>query len=146
MFETLIAAIGGGGFGFIGSIASRLLAVFEEYQKRKTLAIHLQHELKLQEIQLKHRVDEREAEAEIAHTEAQMAGLVHSYRHDAAYRDSRLQWVRPFLTTFSFALVGVFYFHSDTAAAVRVYIALSCVSMASASFTWWFADRGRRPA
>lgn len=143
MVETLLTLLAGGGTGLLGSMVGRVAGFFEEKQKLKRLEIEFSHELKLQEIQIAARINEREHEKDIADTNAYSQALVGSYSHDSSYGNSLLRWVRPALTVILLVMTGWIYYTSDIEI-VQADIAKLVVFYAGTAVAWWFADRSGR--
>lgn len=143
MVETLLTLLAGGGTGLLGSLFGRITGLFEEKQKIKRLEIELAHELKLQEMQISARINEREHEAEIAETGAYAQALIGSYSHDSSYANTLLRWVRPALTVFLLVMTGWVY-HTSSGDVVKADIAKLIVFYAGTAVAWWFADRSGR--
>lgn len=85
MVEAILTGLTGGGSGFLGSIASRFMGIFEAREKTKMLKVEHEHELKLLELQQREASEEREHEFAIVNTQAQTQTLNASYQHDSQY-------------------------------------------------------------
>lgn len=140
MVEAILTGLAGGGSGFLGSIASRFMGIFEAREKTKMLKLEHEHELKLLELQQREASEEREHEFAIVNTQAQTQTLNASYQHDSGYNKSALRWVRPILT---FMLVGTCagMFFSTNDAEMQQRIIDQVLYLAGLALGWWFGDR-----
>ena len=143
MVETLLAALAGGGTGLLGSLFGRIAGFFEEKQKIKRLEIELQHELKLQEMQMADKREERESEQAIVYAQQDTLALTGSYQHDASYNDSALRWVRPILTTLLIC-GSVWVYQTIPDELTKSDVAKQIVYFTGVAIAWWFADRSGR--
>lgn len=137
IIEALLGVITGG----IGSWVSKGLGLLEKKQD-------YEHELRLQEMQMRARQSETENELAIAQ-EASFAGMRQaSYEHDIAagetsrWVNNTLRMVRPVLTLLLVLLVWAIWM---TLAREDGYLQKQIVDgvlfMASAALAWWFGDR-----
>lgn len=139
----IASAAAGGLTGLLGSVVGRVAGYFEEKQKTKRLQIELDHELKLQDMQLKDKQAEREHEAEIVFDGNATESLIGSYEHDSSYNGSALRWVRPVLTLL---LIGLTFWVYDSLPdqTSKADIGSQIVYLTTVAISWWFADRSGR--
>ena len=144
MLDLLLNVLTGGGLGLLGSVATKLLGLFEAAQRRKDRAIDHAHELALLKLQGEQRTVEREHELAIAQESTWGAVRAASYAHDESYGSNGaaawLRWVRPALTVMLIGLTATVFFTSHDAA-TRGEIASGVTVMAMMALTWWFGDR-----
>lgn len=113
--------------GGIGSVLTKGVSIFENYQKAK--------------IDEKRRSDELEMAKINAAKDTQVA----SFQHDSGI-DMHMPWVnavralvRPAITGYALALITIFYFFADVTD--RSLIVASALELASMSVSWWFGSR-----
>ena len=146
MFDVIMGIVSGGATGIFGSLLGRVAGIFEASQKRKSMALEFDHELKMQGINLQARNQELEIEERIASTETAASMRQASYAHDTGYgKPSKwvvniLRLVRPFLTIMLLALtVMVFYNVHDEG--LKVNVINQILFMTSMALSWWWGDR-----
>ena len=146
MFGMIASALTGGGFGLIGSLASKAIGLFEAGQKRKDKALEYEQELKLLDKQAALRTAETENELALADAETSASLREASYSHDNSMGKPHrwvvdvLRLVRPVLTGFLLILVGGIYFTTDDFA-MKAGVVDSVLFMTASAVTWWFGDR-----
>lgn len=162
-----LSAAGGGLFGLLGTVAGRVIGLFERREARADRALEMSHELKrwnheekLQRLQMEADRQETEDELAIAATAGSYAGLTASLRADAALDAPR--WVnavralvRPVLTPLLWVAVFIVFYRTASnearwiaeaeRAELIVYLVNSVVFAATAATLWWFGDRPLRP-
>ena len=146
MFGMIASALTGGGFGLIGSLASKAIGLFEAGQKRKDKALEYEQELKLLDRQAALTTAETENELALVNAETSANLREASYSHDNSVGKPHrwvvdvLRLVRPVLTGFLLILVGGIYFTVDDFA-MKAGIIDSVLFMTASAVTWWFGDR-----
>lgn len=141
--ESLVTAVLGGGTGLLGSVVGRVAGYFEEKQKLKRLEVELAHEIRLQEMTLADKKEERESHLSAVYAEQDTLALRGSYEHDVSYTDSYLRWVRPVLTLILLLLTTGVYFTVE-GEDVEKQVATQIVYFTCVAVSWWFADRSGR--
>ena len=146
MFGMIASALTGGGFGLIGSLASKAIGLFEAGQKRKDKALEYEQELKLLDRQAALTTAETENELALVNAETSASLREASYSHDNSVGKPHrwvvdvLRLVRPVLTAFLLILVGGIYFTTNDFA-MKAGVIDSILFMTSSAVTWWFGDR-----
>jgi|TARA_R100000655_G_scaffold1900_5_gene7125 ammonia channel protein AmtB len=156
MLDVLGAVFSGGLTGILGSAVSGIFKFLEVREANKAKVADRQHELRLQEIQMKAFQQETERELAIASQKSASEQMVASYDHDSKIGEgsqwcvNTLRLVRPAITLLSWAMVTMIWFTMnkgflDAASQSEVmrYLIMTTVYTASASTLWWFGDRGR---
>ena len=156
MLDVLGAVFSGGLTGILGSAVSGIFKFLEVREANKAKVADRQHELRLQEIQMKAYQQETERELAIASQKSASEQMVASYDHDTKIGEgsqwcvNTLRLVRPAITLLSWAMVTMIWFTMnkgflDAASQSEVmrYLIMTTVYTASASTLWWFGDRGR---
>ena len=134
--------LGGAGGGLLGSLINRFVGVYEKKKERDFI-------LQKYELDAKERARERESEERIVESSAASASLQASYLHDSNIGSASLwvinilRLVRPTLTTLSGIMLAVIFFNINNPE-LEESIVLAVVAISTGSWTWWFADRGRK--
>lgn len=140
--------------GLFGSLISGVMGYFERRQQLEHDKAKWAHETSLQELNMKARGQELEAEDQIAQTHMISETLKGSYEHDASYgptspwASNALRFVRPLLAFSLLGLVGWFWFSAPLMQVadnltLREAIVLKTLFLAEVAVTWFFADRRR---
>ena len=157
----LATLIAGPALGVVGSFISSILGMIEKKQELKHEEIRQQRrdeqEIRLQEMNLQARGEEREHEGYINYTNAVTDQLQASYAHDASYGSvykwaaTLLRFVRPGLTVLLLWLVYYFWgtvpndmVHLDLGLPMKEAIISKTLIMAEMAVTWWFLDRRKQ--
>ena len=156
MLDVLGAVFSGGLTGILGSAVSGIFKFLEVREANKAKVADRQHELRLQEIQMKAFQQETERELAIASQKSASEQMVASYDHDSKIGEgaqwcvNTLRLVRPAITLLSWAMVTMIWFTMNkgfldqaSQSEVMRYLIMTTVYTASASTLWWFGDRGR---
>jgi ammonia channel protein AmtB len=156
MLDVLGAVFSGGLTGILGSAVSGIFKFLEVREANKAKVADRQHELRLQEIQMKAYQQETERELAIASQKSASEQMVASYDHDSKIGEgsqwcvNTLRLVRPAITLLSWAMVTMIWFTMNkgfldqaSQSEVMRYLIMTTVYTASASTLWWFGDRGR---
>ena len=156
MLDVLGAVFSGGLTGILGSAVSGIFKFLEVREANKAKVADRQHELRLQEIQMKAFQQETERELAIASQKSASEQMVASYDHDSKIGEgsqwcvNTLRLVRPAITLLSWAMVTMIWFTMNkgfldqaSQSEVMQYLIMTTVYTASASTLWWFGDRGR---
>jgi len=134
--------LGGAGGGLLGSLINRFVGVYEKKKERDFI-------LQKYELDAKERARERESEERIVESSAASASLQASYLHDSNIGSASLwvinilRLVRPTLTALSGIMLAVIFFNINNPE-LEESIVLAVVAISTGSWTWWFADRGRK--
>ena len=156
MLDVLGAVFSGGLTGILGAAVSGIFKFLEVREANKAKVADRQHELRLQEIQMKAFQQETERELAIASQKCGSEQMVSSYDHDSKIGEgsqwcvNTLRLVRPAITLLSWAMVTMIWFTMNkgfldqaSQSEVMRYLIMTTVYTASASTLWWFGDRGR---
>ena len=148
MLDILGAVFSGGMTGILGSAVSGIFKFLEVREANKAKEADRQHELKLQDLQMKAFAQETERELAIASQKTASEQLMGSYQHDSQVGEgsqwvvNTLRLVRPVVTIIWFTLNRGFIDEATQNDVVR-YLIMTTVYTASAATLWWFGDRGR---
>ena len=156
MLDILGAVFSGGMTGILGSAVSGIFKFLEVREANKAKEADRQHELKLQDLQMKAFAQETERELAIASQQTASEQLMGSYQHDSQAGEgsqwvvNTLRLVRPVITILAWVMVTIIWFtltrgfiDEATQSDVVRYWIMTTVYTASASTLWWFGDRGR---
>lgn len=145
IFSVGSSAVTGGLFGLIGSLLGSALEIWKTKQANDFKLKEWDHELALQELQMRARQEETEQEIHLAAEKGSWDGLVSSQQAMASERPS-YAWVdafksvtRPGITWMFVVYIGVLMVRLDGAAQLALLDALTFMAMTSIS--WWFGDR-----
>lgn len=146
--EELIGSVAGGGLlGLFGSIADRVMAIFERREARRDRLIQNEHELRL--IQEQRQTSQLETEQDLAliQSAGSYRGLEASLEHDSKIDDVS-PWVnnvralvRPTLT--ATALLAMIAMTWTLGANYQMTLVESVVFVATTATVWWFGDRAK---
>lgn len=166
--ELGLSAAGGGLFGVAGTLAGRVVGLFEMRERRRDQALAFEHEAKrwkqehdMQILQMQAQREETESELALANATGSWSALGASYAADTV--GDTYRWVhavralvRPGLTLGLWCVVVLLFYRTASmqaawfAAADRAetmtYLIDSVVFAASAATLWWFGDRPVRRA
>ncbi len=159
--------LAGGATGLLGTVAGRLIGLFERRQDRIAAAENRgfererwAHELRLAEQSAGHEAAARAADLEKAKEEAAGRALARSVEADAGVKasypwvDAVRALVRPALTLLLWLVATGIYWSLQSAsgfladaerADLARYLTASVVYCATAATLWWFGDRAPRP-
>lgn len=159
-----ISAASGGLFGVAGTIAGRVVGLFEMRERRRDQALAFEHETRrwkqehdMHLLHMQGRREETQSELALANVTGSWSALGASYTAEAGVGDS-YKWVqavralvRPGLTLGLWCVVVLIFFQTTGAQAVWLasadraevlaYLIDSVVFAATAATLWWFGDR-----
>ena len=147
MEELIGSAAGGGLLGIFGSVANRVIGIWEAREERENMRVEHAHELRLVEEQRESARVETEMELARVQTEGSYEGLAESLRHDSSMDDVS-PWVnniralvRPSLTgTSLIAMIVMAFSLSD----MRLELVEAVTFVGTTAAVWWFGDRSTR--
>ena len=149
LLGTGISALGGGVFGLVGNIASKVFGYIENGQSNTQRQAEWQHETELLKLQLQLKMQETENEQALLPSQS-LDALGASIRSDAGYGAS-YKWVdavralvRPALTLGLAGFLAAAFFAMPEGAADKTYVVDSLVFASVTAITWWFGDRAPR--
>lgn len=148
------SAAGGGVFGFLGSIANRAAGYFETRQRLAHERASWDHEMALQDLQMRARAEETEQEIDLTNVQGSWAGFRQSIESAATPSGSPVLdmvrgIVRPLLTLLLVGLSFAIFVYvmrdegmGDRSVMIRFFI-VEILFLTSMAVAWWFGDRGR---
>jgi len=144
---TGASALGGGLFGLLGNVATKILGYFTAKQEFVQKQAEWAHELDLQKLQMQAKAQETEQEVQIAQSQGSWSGLAASVTAEGGIGAS-YPWVnavraltRPSLTLGLTAFLACAFFAMTPGDIDRAYVADSLVFAAVTAIVWWFGDR-----
>ncbi|WP_027068518.1 hypothetical protein [Euryhalocaulis caribicus] len=157
------SALSGGLFGLLGTVAGRVIGVFERREARADRALEMEHDVRrwgheqdLQALQMEARRQETEDELAITAVAGSYAGLTASLNAEAGidapgWVNAVRALVRPVITPLLWVAVFIVFYRTASnearwiaeaeRAALISYLANSVVFAATAATLWWFGDR-----
>ena len=151
ILETLIgtgaSALGGGLFGLVGNVASKVIGIFEAKQQFAQKKEEWGHEERLLDMQTKAKVQETEQELAVTAASGSWSGLGESLKAETSI-GATYPWVnavralvRPALTLGLASFLCAAFFAMPAGDIDRAYVADSLVFAAVTAIVWWFGDR-----
>ena len=147
LIGTGTAALGGGLFGLLGNVASKVVGLFESKQAFAQKREEWTHEERLLDLQMKAKAAESEQELAVAAASGSWGGLGDSLKSETAI-GATYAWVnavralvRPALTLGLASFLCAAFFALPPGDLDRAYVADSLVFAAVTSIVWWFGDR-----
>ena len=144
---TGASALGGGLFGLVGNVASKVIGIFEAKQEFAQKKEEWGHEERLLDMQTKAKVQETEQELAVTATSGSWSGLGESLKAETAI-GATYPWVnairalvRPALTLGLASFLCAAFFALSPGDIDRAYVADSLVFAAVTAIVWWFGDR-----
>ena len=141
----------GGIFGLFGSVVGVAAKHFQEKQRQEWEEKKWDQEIRLQELQLRAKVEETEQEILLANTAGSWKGLVSSHTAAANVGKTHM-WVndvkalfRPALTLVLWVLAFMVFKDLSKDEALAQYMVYSVFFSASTATVWWFGDRALTP-
>lgn len=141
------SGLGGGLFGLIGNLGSKIVGLFEAKQTFAQKKEEWAHEERLLDMQTKAKVEETESELSIAASSGSWGGLTESLKSETAI-GATYPWVnavralvRPALTLGLAGFLCAAFFAMTPGDIDRAYVADSLVFAAVTAIVWWFGDR-----
>lgn len=153
LFGTGASAFGGGLFGLLGNVATKIVGIYEARQAFTQEQAKWSHETDLLRLQMQAKAAETEQEMQIAQSQGSWGGLTASVSAEGGVANS-YPWVnavraltRPALTLGLALFLACAFFAMDPGDIDRAYVADSLVFAAVTAIVWWFGDRApRKPA
>lgn len=147
LIGTGASAFGGGLFGLVGNVASKVVGIFEAKQVFAQKKEEWGHEERLLDMQMKAKAAETEQELAVTAQSGSWSGLGESLKAEAAV-GATYPWVnavralvRPALTLGLASFLCAAFFAMAPGDIDRAYVADSLVFAAVSSIVWWFGDR-----
>jgi hypothetical protein len=156
LVDLSASAVSGGLFGFLGTVAGRVMSLFEKREARKDRVLELEHETKkwghesaLLTLQMQAKAEETERDISLAETAGAWSALSESQKADAAIRPS-YPWVdairaltRPTLTLMLWVICFAIFLtlKGDYAKEFAGTLIQTAAFAATAATLWWFGDR-----
>ena len=144
---TGASALGGGLFGLLGNVASKVIGLFEAKQQFAQKKEEWGHEERLLDMQVKAKAAETEQELAVTAASGSWGGLTESLKAEGSVGAS-YPWVnavralvRPALTLGLASFLCAAFFAMTPGDIDRAYVADSLVFAAVTAIVWWFGDR-----
>ena len=142
-----VSALGGGLFGRLGNVATKVIGLFEAKQEFVQKKEEWGHEERLLDMQVKAKAAETEQELAVAAQSGSWSGLSESLKSETAI-GATYPWVnavrglvRPALTLGLASFLCAAFFAMPAGDIDRAYVADSLVFAAVTAIVWWFGDR-----
>ncbi|MDE2492919.1 MAG: hypothetical protein KGL97_03355 [Alphaproteobacteria bacterium] len=147
LFGTGASALGGGLFGLLGNIGTKIVGLFEAKQAFAQKKEEWSHEERLLDMQMKARAAETEQELAVTASSGSWSGLAESLKAETGI-GATYPWVnavralvRPALTLGLAGFLCAAFFAMAPGDIDRAYVADSLVFAAVTAVVWWFGDR-----
>ena len=147
LFGAGASALGGGLFGLLGNIGTKVIGLFEAKQAFAQKKEEWSHEERLLDMQMKAHAAETEQELAITASSGSWSGLGESLKAESAI-GATYPWVnavralvRPALTLGLASFLCAAFFAMPAGDIDRAYVADSLVFAAVTAVVWWFGDR-----
>ena len=144
---TGASALGGGLFGLLGNVASKVIGIFEAKQAFVQKKEEWGHEERLLDMQVKAKAAESEQELAVTAASGSWGGLGESLKAETSI-GATYPWVnavralvRPALTLGLASFLCAAFFAMTPGDIDRAYVADSLVFAAVTAIVWWFGDR-----
>jgi hypothetical protein len=141
------SAFGGGLFGLLGNVASKVIGLYEARQTFAQKKEEWGHEERLLDMQMKAKAAETEQELAVTAASGSWGGLTESLKAETAI-GSTYAWVnavralvRPALTLSLSGFLCAAFFALPEADPGRAAVTDSLVFAAVTAIVWWFGDR-----
>ena len=147
LIGTGASALGGGLFGLVGNVASKLIGIVEAKQEFAQKKEEWGHEERLLDMQTKAKAAETEGELAVTASSGSWSGLAESLKAETAI-GATYPWVnavralvRPALTLGLASFLCAAFFALTPGDIDRAYVADSLIFAAVTAIVWWFGDR-----
>ena len=147
LVDTGLSAVGGGLFGLVGNVATKIIGIFEAKQTFAQKKEEWAHEERLLDMQTKAKAAETEQELAVTASSGSWGGLTESLKSEVAI-GATYPWVnavralvRPALTLGLAGFLCTAFFAMTPGDIDRAYVADSLVFAAVTAIVWWFGDR-----
>jgi len=147
LIGTGASALGGGLFGLVGNVASKLIGIVEAKQEFAQKKEEWGHEERLLDMQTKAKAAETEQELAVTASSGSWSGLAESLKAETAI-GATYPWVnavralvRPALTLGLASFLCAAFFALTPGDIDRAYVADSLIFAAVTAIVWWFGDR-----
>jgi hypothetical protein len=147
LIGTGASALGGGLFGLLGNVASKVIGIFEAKQAFAQKKEEWGHEERLLDMQTKAKAAETEQELSVTAASGSWSGLGESLKAETSI-GTTYPWVnavralvRPALTLGLASFLCAAFFAMTPGDIDRAYVADSLVFAAVTAIVWWFGDR-----
>ena len=144
---TGASALGGGLFGLVGNIGTKVIGLFEAKQLFAQKKEEWGHEERLLDMQTKAKAAETEQELAVTAASGSWGGLTESLKAETAigvtypWVNAVRALVRPALTLGLASFLCAAFFAMTPGDIDRAYVADSLVFAAVTAIVWWFGDR-----
>lgn len=145
--SVISTALGGGLFGILGNVSSKVIGLFEAKQAFAQKKEEWSHDERMLDMQTKMHAAETEQALAVAATSGSWSGLAESLKSETAVGAS-YAWVnavralvRPALTLGLGGFLCAAFFALAPGEAARTEITDSLVFAAVTAIAWWFGDR-----
>ena len=152
LIGTGASALGGGLFGLVGNVASKLIGIVEAKQEFAQKKEEWGHEERLLDMQTKAKAAETEGELAVTASSGSWSGLAESLKAETAI-GATYPWVnavralvRPALTLGLASFLCAAFFALTPGDIDRAYVADSLIFAAVTAIVWWFGDRAPKKA
>ena len=152
LIGTGASALGGGLFGLVGNVASKLIGLVEAKQEFAQKKEEWGHEERLLDMQTKAKAAETEGELAVTASSGSWSGLAESLKAETGIGPA-YPWVnavralvRPALTLGLAAFLCAAFFALTPGDIDRAYVADSLIFAAVTAIVWWFGDRAPKKA
>ena len=152
LIGTGASALGGGLFGLVGNVASKLIGIVEAKQEFAQKKEERGHEERLLDMQTKAKAAETEGELAVTAASGSWGGLTESLKAETGI-GATYPWVnavralvRPALTLGLAAFLCAAFFALTPGDIDRAYVADSLIFAAVTAIVWWFGDRAPKKA
>lgn len=145
--SVLGTALGGGAFGLLGNVASKVVGIFEAREVFSQKKEEWSHDERMLDMQMKAKAAENAEALAATAASGSWAGLSESLKAETAISAS-YAWVnavralvRPVLTLGLCGVLSAAFFALPSGDAARADITQSLVFAAVTAVVWWFGDR-----
>jgi len=152
LIGTGASALGGGLFGLVGNVASKLIGLVEAKQEFAQKKEEWGHEERLLDMQTKAKAAETEGELAVTASSGSWSGLAESLKAETGI-GATYPWVnavralvRPALTLGLATFLCAAFFALTPGDIDRAYVADSLIFAAVTAIVWWFGDRAPKKA
>ena len=152
LIGTGASALGGGLFGLLGNVASKLIGLVEAKQEFAQKKEEWGHEERLLDMQTKAKAAGSEQELAVTASSGSWSGLAESLKAETGI-GATYPWVnavralvRPALTLGLATFLCAAFFALTPGDIDRAYVADSLIFAAVTAIVWWFGDRAPKKA
>lgn len=142
--------LGGGLFGLLGNVASKVIGLYEAKQAFAQKKEEWTHEERLLDMQMKAKAAETEQELAVTASSGSWSGLAESLKAETsigatyAWVNAVRALVRPALTLGLGTFLCAAFFTMSDGDPARATVSESLLFAAVTSVVWWFGDRAQK--